>query len=147
MAKKLKSVTLSTTEAELMVLCQVAQECLYLKQAATEFGLPITGHIPLYEDNQSTIQIVKNSGHHGRTKHVDVRYHFINELVEQQVFSVQYVSTTDQVADIFTKALDQTQFCALRNKLRVSAPSATHAHAALSRCRIALCSELGVDAP
>jgi hypothetical protein len=125
-AKKLKSVSLSTTEAELMVLCQLAQECLYLKQAAGEFGIPITDAIPLYEDNQSTIHIVNNSGHHGRTKHVDVRYHFINELVEKLVFKILYVASLEQVADIFTKPLELNQFCALRMKLRVI-PTSTEA--------------------
>ncbi|KAF0758332.1 hypothetical protein AaE_003971 [Aphanomyces astaci] len=118
-AKRLRSVVLSTTEAELMILCTVAQECLYVKQTACEMGHPITSAITLHEDNQSTIKIVNNSGHHGRTKHIDVRYHFINDLVEQQVFRLEYTNTRLQVADIFTKPLDITTFCALRSKLRV----------------------------
>jgi hypothetical protein len=118
-AKRLRSIVLSTTEAELMILCSVAQECLYIKQAVGEMGRPITTAIPLHEDNQSTIQIVNNSGHHGRTKHIDVRYHFINDLVEQQVFRLVYTDTRSQVADIFTKPLDILTFCALRSKLRV----------------------------
>ena len=102
-----------------MILCSLAQECLYLKQTAGELGHPIASAITLHENNQSTIQIVNNSGHHGRTKHIDVRYHFLNELVEQQMFRVVYTDTRHQVADIFTKPLDITTFCALRSQLRV----------------------------
>ncbi|KAF0712966.1 hypothetical protein AaE_011903, partial [Aphanomyces astaci] len=118
-AKRLLSIVLSTTEAELMILCTLTQECLYIKQAVGKMGHPITTSIPLQEDNQSTIQIVNNSGHHGRTKHINVRYHFINDLVEQQTFSLVYTDTRHQLADIFTKPLDVTTFCALRSQLRV----------------------------
>ncbi|KAF0716057.1 hypothetical protein AaE_011200, partial [Aphanomyces astaci] len=113
------AIVLSTTEAELMTLCPVAQVCLYIKQTAGEMGHPIISAITLHEDNQSTIQIVNNSGHHGRTKHIDVRYRFINDLVEQQVFQLEYSDSRLQVADIFTKSLDITTFYALRSKLRV----------------------------
>ncbi|KAF0718225.1 Aste57867_1833 [Aphanomyces stellatus] len=82
-------------------------------------GRPITAAIPLFEVSQSTIQIVNYSGHHGHTKHIDVRYHFINDLVEQQTFRVVYTDMQIQVAGIFTKPLDTMTFCAVRSKLRV----------------------------
>jgi hypothetical protein len=118
-AKRLRSIVISTTEAELMILCLLAQECLFIKQAAGELGHPITQAIPLYEDNQSTIQVVNNSGQHGRTKHIEVRYHFLNDLVEENVFRLVYTDTRNQIADIFTKPLDIATFCALRTRLRV----------------------------
>ncbi|KAF0700518.1 Aste57867_8957 [Aphanomyces stellatus] len=61
-AKRLRCVVLSTTEAELMILCSLAQECLYILQTAGDMGRTITAVIPLYEDNHSTIQILNNSG-------------------------------------------------------------------------------------
>jgi hypothetical protein len=116
-AKKLRSVVLSTTEAEYMFLCLLAQESLYMKQLLAELGFKIDSPITLFVDNQSTILVVKNPALHGRSKHVDVKYHFIKDLVEQQVFIVTYVSTKEQLADIFTKPLDKPTFENLRSQL------------------------------
>jgi hypothetical protein len=116
----MRSVVLSTTEAELMILCSLVQECLYLKHLLGELGLTITNLIPLYEDNRSTILIVRNSELHGRSKHIDVRYHFIQDLVEQQVFDIHHVESSLQLADIFTKSLAGHLFTDLRTRLRVT---------------------------
>ena len=67
-SKKMPSVVLSTTEAEYMALCLLAQECLFLRHFLTELGIKFTKPITLYEDNQSTIKLVKNPELHGRSK-------------------------------------------------------------------------------
>lgn len=118
-AKRMRTVVLSTTEAELMILCSLVQECLYLKHLLGELHNQITEPIPLYEDNQSTILIVRNSELHGRSKHIDVRYHFIQQLVQDHTFVVHHVESSDQVADIFTKHLSYATFVDLRQRLRV----------------------------
>ena len=71
----------------------------------------------LYCDNLSAINISKNPIQHSRTKHIDIRHHFIRDLVEEKVIKLDHVVTELQLADIFTKALDASQFENLRSKL------------------------------
>jgi hypothetical protein len=72
-----------------------------------------------YCDNLSAINISKNPIQHSRTKHIDIRHHFIRDLVEENVVVLKHVATTEQLADIFTKALDANQFEKLRGKLGI----------------------------
>jgi len=73
----------------------------------------------LYCDNLSAINISKNPIQHSRTKHIDLRHHYIRELVEDNVIQLEHVTTEMQLADIFTKALDASQFENLRAKLGI----------------------------
>lgn len=70
-------------------------------------------------DNQSAIRLIKNPEFHKRTKHIDVRYHYIREKFEEQLFQVEFVSTVDQSADIFTKALPKERFQFIRKKIGI----------------------------
>ena len=82
-----------------------------------ELGLHTqTGSI-VYGDNQSTIAVTKNGVKGERTKHVDVKYHFVTESVECGVISLRWVPTTQQQADIFTKVLHAPIFLLLRSQL------------------------------
>jgi hypothetical protein len=67
----------------------------------------------------SAINISKNPIQHSRTKHIDIRHHFIRELVEDKIVILEHVTTGEQLADIFTKALDLNQFEKLRGKLGI----------------------------
>lgn len=105
-SKKQQTIALSTSEAEYMALASSIQEALWLKQLADELqpelkGTPIT----LYCDNQSAINLSKNAVYHARSKHIDVRYHFIREKIAAKQIVVQYKCTGDMVADILTKGL------------------------------------------
>ena len=73
----------------------------------------------LYCDNLSAINISKNPIQHSRTKHSDIRRHFIRDLVEDKIVTLEHVTTERQLADIFTKALDVNQFETLRGKLGI----------------------------
>ena len=73
----------------------------------------------LFCDNLSAINISKNPIQHSRTKHINIRHHFIRDLVEDKVINLEHVSTDNQLADIFTKALDTVQFENLRRRLGV----------------------------
>ena len=118
-SKKMPSVVLSTTEAEYMALCLLAQECLFLRHFLEELGITFTKPIKLMEDNQSTIKLAKNPELHGRSKHVQIRAMFLNEAVARMIFIILHVATHDQLADIFTKALPVTQFESLRLRIGV----------------------------
>ena len=75
--------------------------------------------LTLYCDNMSAINISKNPIQHSRTKHIDIRHHFIRDLVEDKVVTLEHVATENQLADIFTKALDANKFETLRGKLGI----------------------------
>ena len=103
-SKKQKIVTLSSMEAEYVALTNAAKEGIYLRNLSNEHQ-PTTKPMLLYEDNQSAIKTAENKIHNERSKHIDVRYHFIREQVELKKFVLKYIPTTDQIADIFTKPL------------------------------------------
>ena len=73
--------------------------------------------VPIFCDNTSAIAISENPVHHSRTKHIDVRYHFIREHVMNGDIQLQFVSSQKQLADIFTKALDESTFNRLIGEL------------------------------
>lgn len=77
------------------------------------------GPVVLYIDNKSTIDLAKNPVFHGRSKHIDIRYHFIRECVERGEIIVEHVRTELQRADSFTKALATVKFERMRNLLGV----------------------------
>ncbi|CAM8923104.1 unnamed protein product [Rhodiola kirilowii] len=87
-----------------------------MKQMLSEYGVK-QEEMSIYCDNMSTISISKNPVQHSRTKHIDIRHHFIRELVEQKVVTLTHVTTDKQLVDIFTKPLDAAQFETLRSSL------------------------------
>ena len=64
----------------------------------------------VYYDNSSTIDISKNPVQHSKTKHIEIRYHFIKNLIERKIMCLEYISTERQNADIFTKPLNRSKF-------------------------------------
>jgi hypothetical protein len=96
----------SSTEAEYMAVFEGVNEVRWLRQlvAPLGIGLPDDG-TPLHCDSQPAIAIAKDPKHHGRTKHIDVKYHIVRFFVANKVVRLVYVPTKDQLADIGTKAL------------------------------------------
>jgi hypothetical protein len=116
-SKKQRVVALSTCEAELYAEAAAIQEVLWLRGLMEELGLHTqTGSI-VYGDNQSTLAVSENGVKGARTKHVDVKYHFVTETVEQGSVKLPWVPTTQQQADLFTKALAAPPFESLRKQL------------------------------
>ena len=104
-AKKQPSISLSSTESEYMASALATREAVYLRQFLIEIGFRPPGPIPLLIDNQSAIALARNPEFHARTKHIEVRHHYVREKIEDGVVDLQYCPTGDQIADIFTKAL------------------------------------------
>ena len=117
-SKKQNCVSLSTAEAEYIAAGSSCSQMLWMKQMLTEYNVT-QDVMTLYCDNLSTINISKNSIQHSRTKHIDIRHHFIRDLVEEKTIKLEHVATELQLADIFTKALDANQFENLRGKLGI----------------------------
>ena len=111
------TVALSSMEAEYMAACAATQESLWLAMLMEQIGIEISRPIILKEDNKACIDFSKNPGDHKRSKHIDCRYHFVRERVAAGDILLEWISTTEQVADIFTKALDPAPFLALRESL------------------------------
>jgi hypothetical protein len=75
--------------------------------------------VPLLCDNESAIRMADNPVEHSRTKHIDIRYHFLRDHQQRGDIEIAYVSTKKQLADIFTKTLDEKTFSKLRNELNI----------------------------
>jgi hypothetical protein len=115
-SKKQNSVALSTAEAEYIAAGSSCSQLVWMKQMLKEYNVEYDV-LTLYCDNLSAINISKNPIQHSRTKHIDIRHHFIRDLVEENIVTLKHVATEEQIADIFTKALDAKQFEKLRGKL------------------------------
>jgi hypothetical protein len=116
-SKKQRVVALSTCEAELYAESAAIQEVLWLRGLMEELGLHTQTGSTVYGDNQSAIAVSENGVKGERTKHVDVKYHFVTEAVERGVIKLRWVPTTQQQADVFTKALATPVFELLRKQL------------------------------
>ncbi|KAK2986388.1 hypothetical protein RJ640_026652 [Escallonia rubra] len=120
-SKKQNSVALSTTEAEYMAVGACCAQILWMKQTLLDFGLKYD-HIPILCDNTSAIDLTKNPIQHSRTKHIEIKHHFIRDHVQKGDIVLDFVDTNHQLADIFTKPLDSKRFSALRRELGMSSP-------------------------
>jgi hypothetical protein len=90
-----------------------------MKQTLTDIQVEYDEPIPIYIDNTSAINISKNPVMHSKTKHIPIKYHFLQEQVAEKNIRVEYVGTKEQVADIFTKPLPREAFEYLRQRLGV----------------------------
>ena len=110
-------VACSSTEAEYIALASAAREAVWLKQILTDLGKQINQPISIHVDNESAIKLAKNPEFHKRTKHIDVRYHYIRDVIKDKTIEVLSISTEKQVADILTKPLLKSRFETLRKNL------------------------------
>ena len=115
--KKQPTVALSSTEAEYMAIAEVAKEVMWLRIILIEMNVNVITPTIIYVDNQSAKKISENDTEHDRTKHIDIRHYFIRDLINSGEIKLVWISTHDQLADIFTKPLGGTIFTTLRNKL------------------------------
>jgi len=106
-SKKQTSVALSTMEAEYAALAETSKEVVYLKRLLCFMGFEkcVESPIRIFCDNQSAIQLSKNAILHKRSKHIDISFHFVRELVERKTIEVIYLRTDQMIADILTKSL------------------------------------------
>ena len=118
MSKKQNSVSLSTTEAEYIDAGSCCSQFLWMKKVLTDYGISQDTMV-VYCDNSSAIDISKNHIQHSKTKHIEIRYHFIRNLVERKIVCLEYIPTEHQNADIFTKSLDRSKFETLRQVIGV----------------------------
>jgi hypothetical protein len=117
-SKKQNSVALSTAEAEYIAASHCCEQLLWMRQTLRDYGYKFS-KVPLLCDNESAIRMADNPVEHSRTKHIAIRYHFLRDHQQRGDTEIAYVSTKEQLADIFTKPLDEKTFSKLRNELNI----------------------------
>ena len=108
-SKKQNCVAISTAESEYISAGSCCAQLLWLRNQLEDYNMKLK-EIPMFCDSSSAIAIANNPVSHSRTKHIELRYHFIREHVEKKDICLDHVPTDRQIADIFTKPLDETKF-------------------------------------
>ena len=117
-SKKQNCVSLSTAEAEYIAAGSCCAQLLWMKQTLKDYGVNMK-NVPLFCDNESAIKIAHNPVQHSKTKHIQIRHHFLRDHVLKGDISIEHVKTEEQLADIFTKPLDEKRFSKLRCELNI----------------------------
>lgn len=116
--RKQSVVALSSSEAEHVALTTCVCEGVWLKNLLCEMSvLPKCKPFVVFEDNRGAIFLSKNPGDFKRSKHIDIKYHFIRDKVNEGIVNILYCPSSEQIADIFTKSLSRKNFCKFRNML------------------------------
>ena len=118
-SKKQATVATSSIEAEYIASANATKEAIWLCTLLTELDFPLATATMIYADNQGCIALANNPVSHSRAKHIDIYHHFIRERIERQEIKLNYISTKDMLADVFTKALPHETFEKFRNLLGV----------------------------
>jgi hypothetical protein len=116
-AVKQKSISLSSTEAEYYSLTHAMKEALWIRLFLTLNSFPVPRPFPLLSDNQSACSLANNSAITSRSKHIDIRHHFIRDHISDGTFCTNWIPTSDMPADIFTKPLAFPLFIKHRTSL------------------------------
>lgn len=112
-SKRQQTVALSSTEAEYMAMASCIQESIWLKKFGSELDKSLDGSVQLFCDNRSAINLATSDGYRQRTKHIDIRHHYLREKVENGTVVIDYVPTEKIAADSLTKAVpkDKHNLC------------------------------------
>ena len=116
-SKKQPVVTLSTTEAEFIAAASCACQNVWLRRILEQVGHPQLKPTTVYYDNNSTIKLSRNPVLHGRSKHIDVRFHFLRDLSKDEVIKLVQCSSQEHISDIMTKPLKLESFSNFRSRL------------------------------
>lgn len=115
-SQRQQTVSLSTSEAEYIGSSNATKEAIWVRRLLQDLGELENGPTTLCVDNQSAIRLVKNAEHHKRTKHIDIKYHFVREKYENGEVNIIFVPSKEQLADITTKPLSKDQFNNLKSQ-------------------------------
>ena len=117
--KKFTDTPLSSTEAEWYAACEAAKSGKWLRNMLHEIGFPMDSPTVIFEDNQGCISYGKRSVNQSSMKHIDLKYNFLRQEIQRGTFDLRRVPSSQNIADIFTKALAKPQFQELRKRLNI----------------------------
>jgi hypothetical protein len=106
-SKKQRSITLSSTEAEYVAMALAFQEGIWLRSSLTEANITIPSPIYVLGDNEGAISLAHNSSSHSKAKHIDLKHHFIRDLISSGDFELSWIPSRENTADVLTKPLDR----------------------------------------
>jgi hypothetical protein len=118
MSKRQAVVALSTTESEYMAATHASKEAVWLQRLCSGIGL-VQEVVRIECDNQSEIFLAKNPAYHSKTKHIDVQYHFVRDMIEEKKVSLMKVDTLKNVADSLTKSMSIEKFSWCRGSMGI----------------------------
>lgn len=114
--RKQQCIALSSSEAELIALCAAVCECLFIQKLLKDMGIEIE-NFKVYEDNQGCISLIRQPENNRRVKHIDIKFKFVCELFSSKVIIIEYINSTDQLADILTKGQHKNQLYSNRYEI------------------------------
>lgn len=88
-----------------MAMSECAKEAVYLQRFVRELGFSDLANLFVHCDNQSSLKLAENPTYHSRSKHIDIKHHFVREMIQDKSFNLKYVPTNNQIADFLTKGL------------------------------------------
>lgn len=118
-SKKQPTVALSSVEAEYMAATQATREAMWWRKLLHELAIQSYPTTVIHSDSQGSIALSKNPEHHARSKHIDIRHHFVREQVAAGTISLQYIPTEDMLADVLTKPLSRDKHSRLVHDMGV----------------------------
>ena len=118
MSKKQNFMSLSIAESEYIAAGSCCTQLLWMKKLLYNYGI-LQDTMCVFCDNTSAINLSKNLVQHSKSKHIEIRYHFIRDLVEDKVVCLKFIHTDNQKADIFIEPLDGPRFESLRKTISV----------------------------
>ena len=116
-SRKQGSITQSTVKAEYIAASDACKEAVWLRKLLSDLFDGKLESTIIHCDNQSCIELSGNQMFHDRSKHIEMKYHFIRDLVQRGTLKLHYICTDEQIADILTKPLTSTKFVYFRDKL------------------------------
>ncbi|KAJ1040157.1 hypothetical protein NDA10_003397 [Ustilago hordei] len=120
-----KCVSLSAVEAEFIAATEATREVLFLKQLLRSIGIA-TGTPTVYSDNTGCIQVSKDPAQHWKLKHIDTKYHFVRNNIQEGRVQIKYVDTTRNLADVLTKPIGRQAMQQARSGLHLQIPAAVY---------------------
>eukprot|EP00253_Pinus_taeda_P014723 PITA_14723 len=117
MSRKKETMALSSVEVEYIVACEVSREAVWLRKMLFDLFVGSLDPTIIHCDNTNCIRLSEDSVFHGKTKHINNKYHYIRKLVQYGVLKLEYIPIDDQAADILIKYLPNNNLVYFRNKL------------------------------
>jgi hypothetical protein len=116
-SKKQSTVALSSSEAEYVAASEAARELVWLRRLCGKLQAVQKGATPMYVDNTTAISMIDGEGKIDRRKHINIKHHFIRDMLSEQELTIEWVPTAENSADIFTKPLERIVFCKHRRSV------------------------------